>query len=277
MTFSQERQHAKVRDYLDAAARTMRTWVEHIERHWPDRHHMVLAGGWDSRMLLAMPKRQPEYWHAATIGEYAHLTVKWLREHALDRTMASVHSFPAKAPIDDALIWLSDCMYRTPFVTGNWGATVNLAIAQVEAEYETSHARGPWFVWTGFGGSECFRANGIFSANKWRDFYALMGLRMPLVQGSVVAAVTNYTGWPVLSPFHNPMMWRDVYLRTDMQCIGQDDHRKDLLRRVAGRPLAPGENKQLPECWPMHRAEILACYRKYVADQPGVTVREAVA
>ena len=79
----------------------------------------------------------------------------------------------------------------------------------------------------------------------------------------------------MLSPFHNPIIWRDVYLRADMRVIGRKDHRQALMDKMAGRHLALGKNRQLAERWPIPRHLVLRRYKKLLAKLP-VSVERAV-
>lgn len=265
--------------FLDEAARAMQTWVEAQERLHPERANIVLTGGFDSRILLLIPKRCPSNWYALSVGPRAHLVGAWLESVDVDVPIRDWRSAPRSEEHVDRIADACDCLWRTPLMSGGWPCALIRAAADWSLGQNVA-------VWTGLGGSEIYRGTkpNLFARKKWRHWYARMELRMPVVQGSVVQAITNYTGWPVFSPYHNPRIWQDVYRRYHPRAIGKHDQRRELARRFVG-PVKLGSNVQHKERWPEPKAKILARYRDRLAASalrqyapcygPGVQLEEA--
>jgi len=209
-------QSAKAHEaFVEQSAKAHEAFVARIEKMYPGDAHVVLLGGVDSQTIMLVPKVKPANWHVLSMEPNASLVWGWLKRNGIEYGRFFRRRVTHRPGIDfvHRIVWATDCMadprhYRSgdfmvEIARAFGGDVIFWAGTLGDAIQGGCHSRA--YVPTG-------------SGRYWNSLLT----RGPGWQGMAHQNCLRQTGCPMLSLYHSPEIWRDVYTRTDMSALPRD-------------------------------------------------------
>ncbi len=230
-------------------------FVRSIEAAFPNHDHVMMIGGKDSQILALIPKAQPERWHVFSAAPNCALVHQWLAWNGVKTGQVFGHDNRNEETKEatERKIVCSD-LYSDPRHM-RWLP----ALKRIADAFE-----GRCIFWSGSAGDALHVGrphHRRYQHANPRGFFDIHLTRVPCLVGNYHQVVKNFTGCPLLCPYHSAELWHNVYLHHGPAVIPTGtDLRPRIGERLAGRPIRWLEKNPWPEPYrydrPFHARQI---------------------
>ncbi len=215
-------------EFIRLSSQYLTEYVHQIEKQYPNHEHIVLTGGKDSLLIHLVPK----------------LTENWSAFSAYPNYKNTQNFFDVNGIHVNKLFTHNNTNQESP------GETVKKAICS-DLRADPRHIR--WrtelakiskeldhkcIFWAGTEGDTINSYYSAFHSENEQGYFDLQMSRAANWQGTTHQTTANFTGSPMLSLYHSPKLWRDVYRKYDPAMIKEgDDLRDEIGQQLAGGPI----------------------------------------
>lgn len=176
-------------------AKYMKKFVHRIEREYPDREHIIHTGGKDSLLITLVPKKT-DNWHIFSAEPNYPLVEEFVERNNIDikrmirddnKNRESTKDLQKKLLSSDLLMDPRHC---------RWVKKLKELTEEMDSDC---------IFWNGDGGGELLQHRPDLEYPKTHL------TRVPSKQGMYHQTVLNFTQTPLLTPYHSPKIWDDVF------------------------------------------------------------------
>jgi len=212
---------------IERSVAELTRFINGVERQFPTHHHVISMGGKDSQLISLVPKVS-DRWHVFSAEPNAPLVEEFLDRNDIDVGRRFHHDNEnEETPAQLRAKLRSNDLYSNPRHL-RW-----------LPKYDDIAERfdGKVIFWNGTEADALYSYHPDFDVSP-TEYFELHFSRASSWQGMTHAAVKNYTGAPLLSPYHSESIWENVYRHYDPSVISPgDDLRDDLGERLHGEPV----------------------------------------
>jgi hypothetical protein len=128
-------------------------------------------------------------------------------------------------------------------------------------------ARGKVIFWTGTAADAIISWHDAFKGNGRAHFLRQHLTRVATFQGTYHQTVKNYTGCPILSPYHSDTFWREVVLALDDTALSDKrDFRYTIGELLSGRSVRWPSSNPGPSPYAYRtRVDVIGTYRRMIS------------
>lgn len=208
-------------------ASRMTSFVNGIERAYPDHSHVIMMGGKDSQLIGLVPKVSDD-WHVFSSDPNFRHVKRFVGANDLDvgrlyrtddRNRESESEFRRKLTATD--------LYSDPRHI-RW-------LPQLET---IANELGKCIFWQGTEGDVFNRYYPKYHDGSVGHYFESHFTLSTSWQGNYHQTFKNYTGRPLLSPYHSEEIWEELYRRFDPSLMEQGiDLREDIGVRLSDGPV----------------------------------------
>ena len=225
VNFSPTFMNKDIQAFLNTSSEIMIDFVHNIERKFPNKRHIILTGGKDSRMILLIPKINPHKWHIFSSQPDIYYVKDWIRENEIV-TYNDIITHDGFCDEDyeffKTKVWASDGEFD--LIHARW----------VKRQIEIAQELGDCVFWIGDTGI-IFSPNVFCKMEDKKDYFDELLIRAYGFHGTKNQMIFNMTKCPRLTPYFAPAMLR-LYENFDFSVIDRD-YREDLANIIAEREI----------------------------------------
>lgn len=215
-------------EFIERSVDQFQTFINTIERAFPDHHHIARVGGMDSQLILLAPKVS-ENWHVFSAEPNFKLVEKFIQENDIQIQNLFRHDNKNEETRDDLRRKLICSDLRSDPRHLRWYPTLEEIVDRFD---------GKVIFWCGTEGDTIYSYHPEYQAGDREDFFALHKRRAANWQSVTHQVSKNYTGAGALSPYHSEEIWDRLYRHYDPNMISKgDDLRDEFGRRLADKPI----------------------------------------
>jgi|AntDeeMetagen681_2_1112603.scaffolds.fasta_scaffold00416_6 hypothetical protein len=225
---------------IKLTAETLSEYIKRIENSYPNRQHIVMAGGKDSLLILLIKKESPENWHVFSSEPNCSLVEDFLTTNEIQYGNLYQGTDDLQENKEETIMKIiqSD-LYVDPahirFIN-------QLSIVKNEIEDDC-------IFWMGSEGDTFYSWNRDYQLQGRQGYFDYHMTRSPSFVGSVHQTYKNVLDAPILSAYHGYEMWNNIFRHYDPDLISEgDDLRDEIARQLHGRAVKwpsrnPGPSK----------------------------------
>jgi len=230
---------------VEMVADHLQRFVHHVETAFPDHEHVLMLAGRDSQIVALIPKQRPERWHVFTAAPNRLLVWKWLAWNNVTTGMVFGHdNHNEETPEETARKIVCSDLYSDPRHMRWLPALKRIA----------DGFGGRCIFWAGSAGDALHVGRSFhrrYAHGNPANFFHIHLTRVPCLVGNYHQVVKNFTGCPLLSPYHSAEIWRAVYIHHGPSVIPAGvDLRPRIGERVAGRQIRWLDENPAPRPYP---------------------------
>jgi len=201
----------------------LRSFINSVEKKFPEYNQVVHTAGKDSQLIHLIPKINSEKWHVFSSDPNAPLVEKWLKQNDIEFKEFFVHNNNNDEDLDFLIMKLvnSDCIGNPEHI--RWTKRL------IEI---SNHFANKCIFWLGTIGDTIYSIHNDYAKNNYSDYFKVHYSRASSWQGNCHQTYFNSTNSPCLSVYHSKEIWENVYQRLDPSCVHND------LREKLGENLA---------------------------------------
>ncbi|MGH9893919.1 MAG: hypothetical protein ACREA0_18430, partial [bacterium] len=241
----------------EVAARAIQRTISDIEDRFPDHAHVVLTGGKDSQLVHLARKRRPQRWYAFSAEPNYPVVRQWLEDNRIEVADCIRHdNVTDESSAELARKILCGDLYAGPFHL-RWIVALDRIARRLG---------GNVIFWSGTAADAVISWHHDFKGRGRAHFLRQHLTRVATFQGTYHQTVKNYTGCPILSPYHSETFWRDVVLALDDTVLNdRTDFRYAIGELLSGRSVRWPSSNPGPSPYAYgKRVDVIGTYRRMI-------------
>lgn len=214
--------------FIQLSSQYITKFVHKIEQRFPNYEHIVLTGGKDSLLIHLVPKLT-DNWSAFSAYPNYENTQEFLDKNDISVNNLFTHSNTNQETRGDTVKKAICSDLRADPRHIRW----RLKLAKISNKLDHK-----CIFWAGTEGDTINSYYSEFHDENEQGYFELQMSRAANWQGTTHQTTANFTGSPMLSLYHSPELWQEVYRRYDPEMIKEgDDLRDEIGQQLAGRPV----------------------------------------
>ncbi|WP_144049522.1 hypothetical protein [Halorubrum salipaludis] len=205
--------------FIELSCQYLTEFVQNIEKRFPEHEHIVLTGGRDSLLIHLVPKLT-DNWSAFSAEPNLNNTLQFFEDNGIDMNQVYTHSNTNRETIGDTVKKLICSDLRADPRHIRWRPK----LAEISKQYDRK-----CIFWSGTEGDTINSYYSDFHDSEEHGYFDLQMMRAANWQGTTHQTTTNYTGAPMISIYHSPQIWQDLYRRYDPEMIQKGDDLRDEI------------------------------------------------
>lgn len=206
-------------EFVDRSAAYIQEFVNEVERQFPNHEHIIRMGGKDSQLIALVPKITDNW--SVFSAEPNHPVVKrFLEKNNININELYYHDNQNEESFEEFRRKVICSDLRSDPRHLRWYPTLE--------EIVTSHD-GDVIFWGGTEGDTIYSYHVDYGNASGEEYFDLHFSRAANWQSITHQATKNYTGVPMLSPYHSPAIWKELYRHYDPQMISEGDDLRPAL------------------------------------------------
>jgi len=247
-------------ELIEQSIHYFKTFINSIERKFPEYNHVVHTGGKDSQLIHLVPKINNTKWHIFSSEPNAHLVKQWIDQNDIAINEFFIHDNINDEDLDFLIFKLlnSDCIANPEHI--RWIRKLK----SISDFFENK-----CIFWTGLVGDAIYSIHKDFSKNNYYDYFELNYNRVSSWQGNCMQTYFNTINSPCLSMYHSKEIWKSLYQRLDPSCV-KKDLRTCLGEKLAGRKIKWLDENPGPAPWIIDtklKADLLKIYIDHINNE----------
>ena len=214
---------------VDKTVYHLKNFINTIEKKFPNHAQIIMTGGKDSQLISLVPKLNSKNWHIFSSEPNFTLVQRWLRENNIEgNRLFKADDFNKETREDfKKKIICGDCYSDPKHI--RW--LPNLKKIAANFNYKC-------IFWSGTMADTIYSFHKDYHLKSKKDYFETHMTRACSWQGNYHQTLTNFVGNPLLSPYHSPEIWNDLYQHIDPTIITKNvDLREKIGERLLGRPV----------------------------------------
>ena len=246
-------------ELVERSATHLTGFVNDVERRFPDHQHVVLTGGRDSQLISLVPK-ETDNWHVFSAHPNAPLVEEFVAENDLDVNRVFTHDNVNRETRAETRRKLLCSDVRNPPRDMRW----RVRLADIAEEFD-----GDCIFWCGTAADAIYSHYPVAHGRSREEYFGIHTGKVALGNGITHQTTYNFTGSPLLSPYHSERMWQEVYRHYDPTMMEREMDLRDALgERLHGEPVAWPDANPSPSEWRHdHGFNPTETYLRYVQDR----------
>lgn len=240
--------------FLNESVKYYTSFIQQIEKKFPNYQHVVLTSGKDSLLINLAPKIDKTKWHIFSSEPNTNIVLQFMEENNLTINEFFIHD---NADDEDLLFVMEkvvnlDCLVNPAHY--RWLK----ALQKIKKKF-----KGKCIFWTGSMGDTINSYYEDFAKEDYKHYFETQFNRAALWQGMYHQLCFNLAGSPLLSIYHSPEIWHKLYQHFDPAISLNQDHRFALGEMLAKKSIKwPTENPG-PKPWQVSNAILEMCLPFY--------------
>ena len=212
-------------EFVDRSAVCIQEFVNEIERRFPHHEHIIRMGGKDSQLIALAPK-VTNNWSVFSAEPNYPIVERFLKENGININKLYHHDNQNKESYEEFCRKVICSDLRSDPQHLRWYPTLEKIVQ--------SH-NGDVIFWGGTEGDTIYSYHADYGNLSGREYFDLHFNRAANWQSITHQVTKNYTGVPMLSPYHSPTIWTELFCHYDPKMISKGiDLRSDLGERLFG-------------------------------------------
>ncbi|MGQ5515601.1 hypothetical protein ACUJ40_04800 [Halococcus saccharolyticus] len=207
----------------------LESYINEIERKYPEYHNIILMGGKDSQIIGLVPKIT-DSWSVFSADPNFPLVQKFIKEN--DIKVEKLYRYDGKNREDRAT--LTRKMICSDLRADPRHIRWRRRLREIADSYDSK-----CIFWSGTEADTIFSHFPLYHNQNREEYFSRHFTRATNFQGTTHQTTKNFTGCPMISPYHSERFWRTVMEHYDPGMISKNtDLRKRLGERVAGQSVS---------------------------------------
>ena len=214
---------------IDKAASNLVSYIQAIERKYPDYKHIIMVGGKDSQLIALAPKLNSKNWIIfSSIPDY-DVVKNWIEANNIDILELIKHDAINEETIEDT---------KTKIIVGDlYSDPKHIRFLPTLKKIATQYNYKCIF-WAGTAADAIFAYHQEFPYESPVKYFNFLYSRVGFFQGNYHQVFKNFVGCPLLSPYHSFQIWKDLLIHLDTRIIKKGlDLRKEIGRRMSNKSI----------------------------------------
>lgn len=215
-------------EFVKKSSEYIQKFVNEVERRFPRHEHIILMGGKDSQIISLVPKVL-DSWHVFSAYPNYPLVENFLKKNKIDVKNLFTHDNVNDESMMDLRkkVICSDLRGDPRHI--RWRPKLAEIVDQLD---------GNCIFWAGTAADAIYAYHPSFHGLNAQRFFKKQFSGIANWQGTTHQTTKNYTGAPMISPYHSEMIWENVYQHYDPSMIKKGmDLRDSLGKELAGRQI----------------------------------------
>lgn len=213
-------------ELIEKSANHIQSFINRVERQWPNHHHVARVGGMDSQLIL-LAEKSSENWSVFSAQPNTKIVTEFIEKNDIMVKNIFTHNNKNREEISETKRKLICSDLRSNPRHLRWYPKLKNIVERFD---------GNVIFWIGTEGDTIYSYHSDYHSVDKETYFDLHRNRAANWQGITHQVTKNFTGAAAISPYHSEKIWDELYRHYSPEIIAKGDElRYKLGERLAGK------------------------------------------